>query len=219
MTAHRKLRQLELPLRTHGGKRAGAGRKRAAGRASVAHRARPAHSRSHPVHVTLRAHRLTPWLRSQRVFERIQQCIRRASKHAFRILQYSVQGNHVHLLVEATEASALSRGMQGLAIRIARQVNRLVRRTGAFWGDRYHARPLRTPREVRHGLVYVLMNHKKHARGPVPALDPCSSAVSFDGFVTPIAHALDPCVAAPKTWLARIGWRRHGRIAPTERPS
>ena len=211
--------QLELPLRTHGGKRAGAGRKRGPGRPGVAHRPRPEHSRSHPVHVTLRAHRLTPWLRSQRVFARVRECIGKASSSSFRVLHYSVQGNHVHLLVEASERRALSRGVQGLSIRIARQVNALVRRKGRFWGDRYHARPLRTPREVRHGLVYVLMNHKKHARGPVPNVDPCSSAAAFDGFTVPLREPEDACVAAPKTWLARIGWRRRGRIAPAERPT
>ena len=219
MARRRNPVQLELPLRRHGGARAGAGRKRGPGRPGVVHRARPAHSRSHPVHVTLRAHRLTPWLRSQRVFERIRACIGKASKGSFRVVHYSVQGNHVHLLVEATERTALSRGIHGLSIRIARQVNGLVGRRGAFWGDRYHARPLRTPREVRHGLVYVLMNHKKHARGPAPDLDPCSSAASFEGLRSSLPRTHDPSVVTAKTWLARVGWRRHGRIALTERPT
>ena len=81
----------------------------------------------------------------------------------FRIVHFSVQADHVHLLVEADDQASLSRGLMGVAIRLARAVNRVVGRRGSVWADRYHARSLRTPREVRHGIVYVLMNWKKHS--------------------------------------------------------
>src|SRR5262249_22714935 len=74
---------------------------------------------------------------------------------------FSVQSDHIHLLVEADEPAALVRGMQGLAIRVAKSVNRALKRCGAVWADRFHARTLRTPREVRNALVYVLNNVKK----------------------------------------------------------
>jgi hypothetical protein len=153
-----------------------------------------------------------------------------ASGHRYRVVQYSLQADHVHLIVEATDRIALSRGMQGLAVRLARAFNRVVRRRGKVWGDRYHARELRTPREVRASIVYVLMNHKKHqpqsaVRMP---LDPFSSAAWFDGFVAragPYAIALRDAlpgetiaVARPRTWLLRRGWRKRGLIAPEERP-
>jgi hypothetical protein len=122
------------------------------------------------------------------------------------------------LLVEAEGTSTLRAGVQGLAIRIARAVNRAIGRRGRLWGDRYHARILRTPREVRNALVYVLANWRKHvprARG----LDPCSSAISFAGWKdlkATVACAV-PVVSA-RTWLARVGWRRHGLIDVDEAP-
>jgi putative transposase len=108
-------------------------------------------------------------------------------------------------------------------VRLARGINSTLRVRGKVWGDRFHARALRTPREVRHGIVYVLMNAKKHLRS-APDVDPYSSAPWFDGFAA--SARLEPLelderapVAPPHTWLARVGWRRRGRVALREAPS
>jgi REP element-mobilizing transposase RayT len=186
----------------------------------VAHRARPEHKARHPLHVTLRAGRRLPSLRKQIVFEQVRRAIGRTARTWFRVVHYSVQVDHVHLLVEADDKLCLTRGIMGLSIRVARAVNRVARRSGRVWGDRYHARPLRTPREVRNGIVYVLMNGRKHlpsARG----VDRCSSAASFAGWRghPPIGPPdLDENVEAPETWLLRVGWRRHGLVSPGEQP-
>jgi len=141
------------------------------------------------------------------------------SRDEFRILHFSVQGDHIHLMVEATDKASLSTGARGLSIRIARAFNKAAGRTGAVWGDRYHARALTTPREVRNGLVYVLMNVRKHHPGPWDGLDPCSSARWFDGFHDrPPSTALAPPVHLPRTWLAAHAWRRHGLLSITESP-
>jgi REP element-mobilizing transposase RayT len=135
-----------------------------------------------------------------------------------------VQPDHVHLIVEAHDKEALSRGMRGLAIRVARRVNHAFDRRGSLWGDRWNGRDLRSPREVRNCLVYVLMNFKKHVRGARGA-DDRSSAAWFDGwreraFVRMDAElARDPPVRRPRTWLAAHGWRRHGLLSLAERPS
>ena len=114
---------------------------------------------------------------------------------------------------------ALSSGVRGLAIRIARVVNRALGRSGRIWGDRYHARALTTPRAVRNVLVYVLNNFRKHLKH-VTGIDPCSSAAWFTGWSE--RPALDasgpPPVAAARTWLARVGWLRHGAIGLHEQP-
>jgi REP element-mobilizing transposase RayT len=173
----------------------------------------------------MRAHRLVPWLRSQALASVVARAVALSGKPSFRILQFSVQGNHLHLVVEASDRASLSRGIQGLSVRLARQLNRRLGRTGRIWGDRYHARSLRTPREVRNGLVYVLMNHKKH--GGHDAIDSLSSARWFAGW-SPHAAARaqqlpslhdHPATAAPRTWLARIGWRRHGLLKPGDAPA
>jgi hypothetical protein len=142
-----------------------------------------------------------------------------------RLVHWSVQGNHVHMIVESEGKSALARGMQGLSVRIARGLNGLLGRRGRVFGDRYHARALATPRETRNALAYVLLNRRHHHRErglPVPlGLDPCSSACSFDGWKRKPAVQAETVLAtvrAPRTWLLREGWRRHGLIDAREVP-
>jgi hypothetical protein len=141
-----------------------------------------------------------------------------SSTARFRVLRFSIQTDHLHLLVEADTPTGFERGVRGLAIRVAKAVNRALGRAGRVWGDRYHARLLRTPREVRNTLVYVLNNCRKHLRR-VRGLDPCSSARWSDGWRTAIEPIPDPSpVARACTWLARVGWRRRGLIDVDESP-
>ena len=217
----------QLPLafakpNRRGGARPGAGRKPGP-RPKVRHRARPIHRASHPVHVTLRARAGLPSFREQAIFSAMRRAISAASRspavgRSFRVLHFSVQSNHVHLVVEAHDKTSLSRGMRGLATRLARAIHRALETHGRVWGDRYHARDLFTPREVRNALVYVLMNAKKHGVRLV-GLDRFSSAPWFDGFRDFVPEVDERPTAAAKTWLADVGWRARGLLRTTERPA
>ena len=215
-----------------GGRRPGAGRKRVASRSSTPHRSRPTHSHLNPVLVTLRAG-FRP-LRSQHVLPTLRRAIAGANRRApkrFRITHSTVQCDHIHLIVEAQDKQALSSGMSGVAVRIARSVNALVGRRGRFWADRWHGRALTTPRQVRTALVYVLANFRKHINYPLrPGIDPYSSGAYFDGWrgglAPPIAIGHEPMpprseftpVRRPRTWLGRVGWRRYGLLGLDESP-
>jgi hypothetical protein len=174
--------------------------------------------------VTLRVTRGLPSLRKQVVFIAIRSAFAKTGRAWFRLVHYSVQTDHVHLLVEASDKFSLARGLAGLAIRVARSVNRVLRRAGRVFGDRYHSRPLRTPREVRLGIIYVLMNWKKHMP-PAKGFDLCSSAWWLDGWKVPpasgppVSEAGMQPVRAPQTWLARVGWKLHGLIRCDEAPA
>jgi hypothetical protein len=132
----------------------------------------------------------------------------------FRLVHYSVQANHLHLIAEAHGRRALARGLQGLGVRIARALNRLWGRVGSAFGDRYHAHILRSPREVWNALRYVLCNARKHGGWLSRTRpDPCSSARWFDGWrdLQPPSGE-DAPTARARTWLLRRGWRRHGLL-------
>jgi putative transposase len=135
-------------------------------------------------------------------------------RFGLRLVHFSAQRDHLHLIAEADDGRAVSRGMQSFAIRLALALNRLWRRKGAVLGDRYHARALRTPREVRVALAYVLCNARKHGERFLGALDPCSSAPAFDGWrelrTRPRASSL---LARARTWLLALGWKLHGPIS------
>jgi putative transposase len=209
--ALRRTRQLDLPApRTWGGARPGAGRKPSGIRPDPSHSCRPEHDARHPVHVTLRAGRGVPSLRSDAIFPELLRALAAASRRSFRLLHFSVQSDHIHLIVEGDGAQALARGLQGLAVRCARAINRCCGHKGPVWNGRYHARTLGTPREVRLALVYVLLNFRKHLHAP-PAVDPRSSGPWFDGWTQAQPAPAEPSpVSSPHTWLATTGWRRAG---------
>jgi len=183
------------------------------------------------VHVTLRVKANLPSLRDGRFVREWRRSLAEASERGdFRVNHYSLQGDHAHLIVEAHGKDALARGMKSIAARLARALNRVAGRSGPALDGRYHHRSLRTPREVRRALAYVLLNARRHLakrrhapRAAAVPLDPASSARWFDGWRPEVSRHLREAsaardVARPRTWLLRVGWRRHGLVDPAEVP-
>ena len=183
-----------------------------------------------PVHVTIRLRRGIPTVRQPRFVRRFRASLAQACvRHGFRVVHYSIQRDHFHLLVEARNNRSIACGMKSVGARIGKLVNRLFQRSGKVLDGRYHLRPLRTPLEVRRALRYVLLNHRHHAARrrnsaghAVPVSpDPASSGRWFDGWRTATAPP-NPAdvreVAVARTWLMHIGWRRHGLIDLGEVP-
>ena len=180
-------RQREFVFRTLGGRRRGAGRPPKLERAGVSHLPRADFAAKFPLHVTMSMRDVVWNLRSQRSFSRLARAFwAGGDKFGFRLVHYSVQGDHIHLLVEAKGKRALARGMQGLSVRVARSLNRMMGRRGRVLGDRYYSRVLRTPVEVKNVICYLQRNAQRHygLRGP----DPFASQLPL---------------YAPTTWLAR----------------
>jgi REP element-mobilizing transposase RayT len=152
---------------TWGGRRDGSGRKRLAPRALVPHRSRESVERLLPVHVTLRMANTVYNLRSERSFNALKRALRGAAdRFGTRIIHFSVQGNHIHLIVETPDRESLYRAMKGLSVRIARRMNRMMNRKGQVIGSRYHTNVLRSHRATWNVLHYVRENHRKHFGKP-----------------------------------------------------
>lgn len=211
-------RQRELDFRSWGGARRGAGRKPLGSRPRVPHSERPAHRSSDPIHVTLRLRELLPSLRCGAAFREVECAFASLRDRCdLRLTHFSLQSNHIHLIAEADSRHELSRGIQGLVIRIARGLNRLWSRRGPVFSDRYHARALRTPSEVRSALLYVLHNAKHHGLR-VPRIDPYSSSRWFDGWKELSPTVEDTPVSPARSWLLGVGWTRHGLLRMDESP-
>jgi putative transposase len=203
MKRAKKPAQLELRPRTWGGRREGAGRPRRAS-SGVSHATRPAHPRRFPLHVTWRIRREVGNLRTDKRFLRIQRAFRYGGdRFGLRLIEFSVQSNHVHLIVEANDKLALSRGLQGLAIRVAKGVNRASSRRGRVLADRYHARALRTPNEVRRAVAYVLRNLQHHTHEDPLYVDPYSSMAGEAVWHLEPDGTYQLVTARPRTWLLK----------------
>jgi REP element-mobilizing transposase RayT len=222
-----RMLQPDLPFHrgTHGGRRAGAGHKHGPN-SRVRHRSREEFPRRFPCHVTLKTVAGLPSLRRLEVVREVMRSFAvGAERGAFRLVEFSIQNDHLHAIVEAEGRDALGRGMKSLAARFARAVNRALGRTGPVLRERYHLHVLRAAREVRNALSYVLTNARRHAARRGRALpravriDPASSGAWFQGWrpgiPRPDTSGLPP-VAAARTWLVRVGWRHYGLLDPAE---
>ena len=204
-----------------------------AGQGFVPHVTREAHAERCPVHVTMRRVAMAPSFRSERVSNAIMHQLARAGRagSGIRVVHFSIQDDHLHLMLEGTNAQDLSRQAQKLFSRIALAVNAVVGRRGSLFRDRHHRHELKTPTEVRRALVYILFNSRKHAgadsvgnpsSGIFRWFDPLTSAAWFDAWSadsSPPPEAAprvrerfgpsDP-VTKPRSWLAHRGWQRAG---------
>ena len=209
------------------GVRRDVGRLRPSTRRRCAHRTRPRVSRDEPQHVTLRLRREVGYLRSDRARRAVYRSLARGcERFGARAIYFSLQADHVHLVVEAEDRRALTRAIKGISVRIARALNKIIGRRGAAFADRYHARGLTSPRQVRDALTHVLCDYRHHAaqvgrRISRWWIDPCSSGWYFagwrgrDGRAVSGAWSYDrsaPRLAEAGTWLLRVGWRKTGLI-------
>ena len=225
-----------------GGRRPGAGRKpRVPGRASSPHKRRPEVDPRKPQHVTLRVVGDVGHLRKPHMYRAIRAALATiatttAERDDFRIVHFSVQGDHLHLICEADSRAALWRGVKGFEISAAKHLNAersketRLRRRGKVFADRYHVRSIGSVRETRHVLNYVLNNWRHHPhsnRGPRlfdGRLDPYSSAVFFPGWkerTLPLYVPADydaPIVSRPRTWYLAEGYKRAKPISVWEVP-
>ena len=188
----------------------------------VPHRARAVHKYWNPLHVTMRAQSGLPSFRAQTLFEAFERAVRRTRRDDFRVVEFLVQDDHLHLIVEADDNVALERGMKSFSVRANRLFNAAHGRgRGRVWGDRYHRRDLTSARQVRNAIVYCINNDKKHhgVTSGAPRIDLCSSARWFTGWTAIRTHDDGPRpTEEARTVLLRSAWQKHGLIHPGERP-
>ena len=193
-------------------------------RALASHAKRSEINPRHPELVTMK---LSPGLRSLR--KRPEYRVVRGvlaemcEAQGGRLIGYSVQSNHVHLLVEATDRKSFSRWCGTLSIKMARRLNGLWGRSGKVFAERYHDRALASPREVRNAWRYVLLNHHRHGIYVACVLDPCSSAQAHAFWIDFVPSGVDleglpPPVVAPRTYLGGVGWQCHGLLSAHDVP-
>jgi putative transposase len=212
--------QIDIEWNRRGGKRKGAGRKSKSARKRVPHRKREALKTTTPAHVTLRVVDDIKRLRRREAFKIVRRAMAKTNQRKnFRIVHLSLHHNHIHLVCEADDRLALSRGIQGFKISAAKKLNQAQNREGEVFTDRYHETILRTPAQVRNAIHYCLNNWRKHHedRGALDRVDPCSTGMWFTGWcdgtivVPPGVETLEP--GLPTSWLLREGWKKAAPIS------
>jgi putative transposase len=157
----KKAKQLNLNLHKgkRGGRRPGSGRKRIHSQ-GVAHRSREKVKKTTPLHINFKIQK--GGLRSKSILKFLKHAILKARHQGLHITHFSLQTNHVHLMVEAYNNQILSQGMRSLLISFSKKLNFYWKQQGQVMKERYHLHVLRTLRETQNALKYVLQNDSKH---------------------------------------------------------
>ena len=223
----KKSKTIQLDLFTNrgrGGRRTGAGRPRS--RDSLQwHHTRPDFKPSQPLHINVKLIKGLPTLRAKNKFKLIKRAILKARERGLRIIHFSIQSNHLHLLIESENKRELGRGMQSFCISLAKSLNSFLKRQGKVFVERYHLHILKTPTQVRNALRYIFMNFAKHTRTP-HRFDAYSTLVCFPdkiklGLARVNTYALfksklrrqeykeemNLLLAPAKSWFLNYGWK------------
>jgi REP element-mobilizing transposase RayT len=209
----------------HGGRRKGAGRpckKDSLHR----HKSREDFNPKHPLHINIKLEKGLPTLRAKASFKLVKQAILKARQKGLRIIHFSVQSNHLHLLIESDGKEKLAQSMQSLCTSLAKSINSRLQRKGKVFKDRYHVHILKTLREVKHAMVYIFQNFAKHTKIP-NRFDPYSTLICFKekvllGLSKVNTHKLfkneserellknqmQKLIDDPVTWHLNVGWKK-----------
>ena len=224
-----RTRQLELGVRAPGTRAPGAGRPKKRWPKGVkppaSHVKREPFVKGRALHVTLRTLPVAKNLRRMDAYQAVRIAARVVlARSGFRLVHFSIQSNHIHLIVEAESRIALSNGVRAFSISVAKSLNAKLCRRGPVFADRYHAKAITKPTQMRNALQYVLSNwlhHRPAHHEIMEEVDPYSSGADFLGWKElrgPRQFARDDGfervpLATPMLWLTREGWRRGGDIS------
>lgn len=202
-----------------GGKRRGAGRPNLSG--LVSHGKRAVVKKSTPLHLTWRIHDDLVNLRCGESETAFKKAAAGCRKFGLRILHYSIQKDHLHLIAEADDNTALGLGMRSFGTRFGKALREIIGGSGRVFVGRYHLNVLDNPTKMKNALSYVLQNQAKHTR-LVRHVDQYSSAPYFGKWKELFGPQMGPVLvdtsktppslpdylSTPRSWIAREGWMR-----------
>lgn len=166
----RKQLNLNLNKGRWGGRREGSGRKRIHS-PGVAHRSREKVNSRNPLHINFK---YRTFIRNKQCLKLLKRAIVNARRQGLKILHFSMQSNHMHFIIEAESNEILTKGMRSLTITFAKGLKQ-----GKVQLERYHLHVLRSVRETKHAIEYVLFNKQKHEKGTCSAIDEYCSLLSL----------------------------------------
>ena len=167
-----RTKQLKLNLYqgSWGGRRPGSGRKRLHSK-GVAHRTREKVNHRLPLHINFK---FKTHIKNKFCLKLLKRAIMNARSHGLKVIHFSLQSNHIHLLIESESNEILTRGMRSLTVTFAKGLSR-----GRVQLERYHLHVLKSVKEARNAALYVLFNQQKHEKGTYSKVDGYSSLLSI----------------------------------------
>ena len=101
------------------------------------------------------------WMRDPRIARVVEDTLLHFDGERYRLLGWVVMPNHVHVVAETIEGWPLSKILYSWKSWTAKEANKLLDRTGAFWQREYHDRFIRDGRHLDAALRYMEQNPVK----------------------------------------------------------
>ena len=100
-------------------------------------------------------------LRDARVAELVQNALLHFDSVSYRLLAWCVMPNHVHVLIEQSDAHSIGAIVRSWKSYTARRANAVLRRSGSFWMEDYHDRYIRDGVHFARARAYIEANPVK----------------------------------------------------------
>ena len=120
------------------------------------------------LHLTIKIIRDKAGLKNKAMLKVLQQAIVKARGKGLAVIHYTLEFDHIHLLVESGDHQELGKAMQSLGVSLSMAINRLRKAKGRVFKTRYHLRKLKTPTEIKNVISYILNNTIKHRASKTP---------------------------------------------------
>jgi putative transposase len=208
------MKQLEFKkVKGWGGKRKSAGRKNRT--STVNHMKREKVEAKFPIHITIKLKKGVVSLRGPKMVAAFKASLQKAKKRGLKVIHFALETNHAHLFAESDGNHQLRSGMASFGSCFGKAARRVTGGKGSVFQGRYHLQVLKSPRQTKNAMAYVLLNHSKH-QGAKPYADHMSSAAFFGDWRALLGerYRVDQplprpeFLAKPSSWLARDGWRK-----------
>ena len=143
----------------------------------IRHISREKINRPSALHLTIKVRENKADIKNKRILKALHYAIRRARLQGLRVVHYTLEYNHVHLLVEANDNKSVQKGMQALGISFSKAINKIKQVKGSVYKHRHHFRKLNSRREYKNVIQYIFRNGIKHKRS-LCLIDPFNSLVA-----------------------------------------
>ncbi len=128
----------------------------------IRHTNRPHIKKPASLHLTIKVKKKKAEIKNKSVLKILKRAILNARKQGLRVIHFSLEYDHVHLLIEADNNLILGKGMQAFGVTLSKAINRLKKLKGGVYKHRYHFRQISSTRELKIVMNYIFTNGLKH---------------------------------------------------------
>ncbi len=128
----------------------------------IRHTKRPLLKKPTSLHLTVKIKKNKAEIKNKSVLAILKRSILNARRQGLRVIHYSLEYDHVHLLIEADNNHILGKGMQAFGVTFSKAINRLKKLTGEVYKHRYHFRRISSSKELKNVMNYIFTNGVKH---------------------------------------------------------